>query len=126
VSPFAGDGSRLDDILKTNDCLISTVRELLAPPGDPALFDALKGLRSAGGTAYKNSTRAAIDAITLSVKNPAVTQTIIVFLSDGSENNPAKICGRQGHLVLRLVERERIRNVRIESCTVEHFHSRYR
>jgi hypothetical protein len=65
--------------------------QLLAPPGDPALFDALSGLRSAGGTAYKNSTRAAIDAITLSVKNPAVTQTIIVFLSDGSENNPANL-----------------------------------
>jgi hypothetical protein len=65
--------------------------QLLAPPGDPALFEALSGLISAGGTAYKNSTRAAIDAITLSVKNPAVTQTFIVFLSDGSENNPANL-----------------------------------
>jgi hypothetical protein len=65
--------------------------QVLAPPGDPALFDALSGLVSAGGTAYKNSTRAAIDAITLSVQNPAVTQTFIVFLSDGSENNPADL-----------------------------------
>jgi hypothetical protein len=65
--------------------------QILAPPGDPALFDALSGLVSAGGTAYKNSTRAAIDAVTLSVQNPAVTQTIIVFLSDGSENNPTSL-----------------------------------
>lgn len=65
--------------------------QLLAPPGDPALFDALAGLVSAGGTAYQNATRAAIDAITLSKQNPAVTQTFIVFLSDGSENNPANL-----------------------------------
>jgi hypothetical protein len=65
--------------------------QVLAPPGDPNLFDALSGLVSAGGTAYKNSTRAAIEAVTLSLQNPAVTQTFIVFLSDGSENNPANL-----------------------------------
>jgi hypothetical protein len=65
--------------------------QLLAAPGDPALFDALAALASAGGTAYKNATRAAIDAITLSVQNPAVTETFLVFLSDGSENNPGDL-----------------------------------
>jgi hypothetical protein len=32
-----------------------------------------------------------VQAVTLSVQNPAVTQTIIVFLSDGSENNPTNL-----------------------------------
>jgi hypothetical protein len=65
--------------------------QLLAVPGDPGLLDALSALASAGGTAYQNATRAAIDAITISVQNPVVTQTFLVFLSDGSENNPGDL-----------------------------------
>jgi hypothetical protein len=62
--------------------------QLLAPPGDPALVDVLSGLVSAAGTRYQNATRAAIEAVTLSVQDPAVTRTFVVFLSDGVENNP--------------------------------------
>jgi hypothetical protein len=65
--------------------------QLLAPPGDPALFAELSGLVSGTGTRYRNATLAAIEAVTLSLENPAVTRTFVVFLSDGVENTPSDI-----------------------------------
>jgi hypothetical protein len=65
--------------------------QILAPPGDPALFDELSGLMSAAGTRYRNATLAAIEAVTLSLENPAVRRTFVVFLSDGVENTPSDI-----------------------------------
>jgi hypothetical protein len=65
--------------------------QLLAPPGDPALVAVLLELESGSTTRYQNATRAAIDAVTLSVRDPAVTQTFVVFLSDGVEINPSDL-----------------------------------
>jgi hypothetical protein len=65
--------------------------QVLAEPSDPAVEAAVSGVVSFGGTRFKNATRDAINAITLSVQDPAVVQTFVVFLSDGVENSVSDV-----------------------------------
>jgi hypothetical protein len=65
--------------------------QVLAKPSDLEVMASISSLISGGGTRFKNATKDAIDAITLSKENPAVTETFVVFFSDGVENTIADV-----------------------------------